>query len=185
MNSKNNSKIIMFLFLSCLIVFTVPALAEESKGMKLTSSAFNEGEPIPEIYSCDGKNISPPLDWESLPAGTKSLALICDDPDAPSKTWVHWVYLDIPPERNGLPENIPHGKKPSYGGTQGINDSSVTGYFGPCPPGGKHRYYFKLYALDIMLNLKPGFSGITKSKLLKSMKGHVLGEAQLMGTYSR
>ena len=150
--------------------------------MQITSQAFEEGGMIPGKYTCDGQDVSPPLAWDAVPPGTKSLALICDDPDAPVGTWVHWVYYDIPADSRGLPEKVPQDKKPSPGGTQGINDFRKTGYGGPCPPGGTHRYYFKLYALDTLLELAPGAS---KGRLLKEMKGHVLGEAQLMGKYRR
>jgi Raf kinase inhibitor-like YbhB/YbcL family protein len=183
-NRKTLTTSLLGVMLGFFIFKTTVCLAEGG-GMRLTSPAFSEGKGIPVKYSCDGENISPPLNWESLPDGTKGLALICSDPDAPSKTWVHWVFFDIPPEKNGLPENVPHGKQPELGGIQCVNDSSVTGYFGPCPPDGEHRYYFKLYALDAILNLKPGFFGISTSKLLKAMKGHILGEATLMGTFSR
>ena len=150
--------------------------------MDLNSSAFNSGEMIPRKYTCDGVDISPPLEWDSVPAGTKSFALICDDPDAPMGTWVHWVYYDIPPEIKALPENVASKEHPANGGKQGTNDFRKIGYGGPCPPSGTHRYYFKLYALDVMLNLAPG---ATKKQLLKEMEKHMLGEAQLMAKYKR
>lgn len=150
--------------------------------MKLISSVFDEGAMIPSKYTCDGADVSPPLKWGELPDGTKSLALICDDPDAPVGTWVHWVYYDIPAETEGLPENVATNERPVEGGTQGINDFRKIGYGGPCPPGGTHRYYFKLYALDIPLNLS---SGATKKQLLKAMENHIIGQAQLMGKYRR
>ncbi len=150
--------------------------------MEIKSSAFGSGEMIPAKYTCDGADFSPPLDWSEGPAGTKSFALICDDPDAPMGTWVHWVIFDIPPSATMLAEGITREKDLPGGGTQGINDFRKIGYGGPCPPGGTHRYFFKLYALDTMLGLKPG---ITKDQLLKAMRGHILAEAQLMGTYRR
>jgi Raf kinase inhibitor-like YbhB/YbcL family protein len=150
--------------------------------MEIKSSAFGSGEMISSKYTCDGADFSPPLEWAASPAGTKSFALICDDPDAPMGTWVHWVIYDIPPTATMLAEGITREKDLPGGGTQGINDFRKIGYGGPCPPGGTHRYFFKLYALDTMLGLK---SGITKDQLLKAMRGHILAEAQIMGTYKR
>jgi Raf kinase inhibitor-like YbhB/YbcL family protein len=150
--------------------------------MEIKSSAFGSDEMIPAKYTCDGADFSPPLEWSESPAGTKSFALVCDDPDAPMGTWVHWVIYDIPPTATMLAEGITREKDLPGGGTQGINDFRKIGYGGPCPPGGTHRYFFKLYALDAMLALKPG---ITKDQLLTAMRGHILGEAQLMGTYKR
>ncbi|VBB42959.1 conserved exported hypothetical protein [uncultured Desulfatiglans sp.] len=157
----------------------------ESQGvqaMELKSIAFEEGKPIPVQYTCDGPDVSPPLTWSGVPAGTKSLALICDDPDAPMGTWVHWVYYDIPAEAGGLPEAVRPDEKPSPGGTHGKNDFRKLGYGGPCPPGGTHRYFFKLYALDTILGLG---ASATKKELLAAMEGHILEQAQLMGTYKR
>ena len=148
----------------------------------LKSAAFSEGGWIPEKYTCDGDNVSPPLEWSGLPAGTASLALICDDPDAPMGTWVHWVVFNIPPETDGLPENVPPERELKQGGLQGINDFRKIGYGGPCPPGGTHRYFFKLYALDCWLDLP---AGITKAQLMAAMEGHILDQAVLMGRYSR
>ena len=150
--------------------------------MEIKSSAFGSGEMIPAKYTCDGADFSPQLEWSGSPAGTRSFALICDDPDAPMGTWVHWVIYDIPPTATMLAEGITREKDLPGGGTQGINDFRKIGYGGPCPPGGTHRYFFKLYALDAMLGLKPG---ITKDHLLTAMRGHILGEAQIMGTYKR
>jgi len=150
--------------------------------MEIKSSAFGSGEMIPVKYTCDGADFSPPLEWTAGPAGTKSFALICDDPDAPMGTWVHWVVYDIPPTTTMLAEGITRERELTGGGTQGINDFRKIGYGGPCPPGGTHRYFFRLYALDTLLGLKPG---ITKDQLLKAMKGHILAEAKLMGTYRR
>lgn len=150
--------------------------------MEIKSRAFGNGEMIPVKYTCDGADFSPPLEWTAGPAGTKSFALICDDPDAPMGTWVHWVIYDIPPTTLMLAEGITREKELPGGGTQGINDFRKIGYGGPCPPGGTHRYFFRLYALDTVLGLKPG---ITRDHLLKAMKGHILAEAQTMGTYRR
>ncbi len=150
--------------------------------LELKSPVFEEGGWIPEKYTCDGENVSPPLEWNGLPDGTASLALICDDPDAPMGTWVHWVVFNIPPETDGLPENVPPERELRQGGRQGINDFRKIGYGGPCPPGGTHRYYFKLYALDCSIDL---LAGITKDNLVAAMEGHILEQAILMGRYSR
>lgn len=150
--------------------------------MKISSSAFKEGQKIPLKYTCDGQDVSPPLEWDSAPGGTKSFALICDDPDAPGGTWVHWVIYGIPPEMKALGESVRPVRELERGLRQGKNSWPKIGYGGPCPPGGTHRYYFKLYALDTALNLGPGAS---KEQLLAAMKGHILEEAHLMGTYQR
>lgn len=151
-------------------------------GMTLTSSAFAEGASIPDQYTCNGRDISPPLAWSNVPAGTQSLALICDDPDAPVGTWVHWVLFNLPPTLQGLPEGVPNQKTLEGGGVHGLNSWRRVGYGGPCPPGGTHRYYFKLYALDTTLKLD---SNATARDVEAAMQGHVLGAAQLMGRYSR
>ena len=161
--------------------------ATEGKGGQqmaiiLTSTAFAAGESIPAKYTCDGKNISPPLQWEPPPAGTQSLALIVDDPDAPSGTFVHWVYYDLSPASRGLPEGVPANDKPTEGGTNGKNGANVSGYTGPCPPSGTHRYFFRLYALDSKLDAP---AGLTKDQILQAMEGHVLAQGELMGVYSR
>jgi Raf kinase inhibitor-like YbhB/YbcL family protein len=148
----------------------------------ITSTAFTEGSMIPRDYTCDGKDVSPPLAWAGVPENAKSLALICDDPDAPVGTWVHWVLFNIPATVKGLPASIPPEKTLENGAHHGTNDFRKFGYGGPCPPGGTHRYYFKLYALDAELTEKPG---ITKAALLKAMEGHILAEGQLMGRYKR
>lgn len=150
--------------------------------IKVKSPAFEEGGMIPEKYTCDGPDISPALEWEGVPAGSKTLALICDDPDAPMGTWVHWVIYNIPANTAKLDEDIPPLKELPSGTLQGINDFRRIGYGGPCPPGGTHRYFFKIYALDTELKLEAGAS---KSQLLKSMDGHILAQGQLMGKYRR
>jgi Raf kinase inhibitor-like YbhB/YbcL family protein len=150
--------------------------------MRIESAAFSEGGLIPQRHTCDGKDVSPPLSWTGTPEGAKSLALICDDPDAPGKTWVHWVVFNIPPAARQLPEAIAPGGPISGVGTQGKNDFRKLGYGGPCPPGGTHRYQFKLYALDAELALP---AGATKAELEGAMEGHVLGQATLTGKYSR
>lgn len=151
--------------------------------IKLTSTAFADGQPIPAKYTADAIDVSPPLAWTKVPAGTKSLALIADDPDGPSGTWTHWVIYDLPPTTTALAEdtlNVPQFKN---GTKQGLNDFKKTGYNGPAPPPGKaHRYYFKIYALNAMTGLA---ANATRAELLKAMDGHVLGEGELMGTYQR
>ncbi len=150
--------------------------------MQLTSTAFTEGQPIPAKYTCEGKNISPPLKWSGVSAGAKSLALIADDPEAPVGTWVHWVLFDLSPGTSELPEDMAKSQHVA-GAPQGLNDFKHLGYGGPCPPPGKpHRYFFKLYALDTTLGLKPG---ATKQEVERAMQNHVLAQAQLMGTFKR
>ncbi|MDI6750786.1 MAG: YbhB/YbcL family Raf kinase inhibitor-like protein [Rhodocyclaceae bacterium] len=150
----------------------------------LTSLAFAHMAAIPAKYTCQGADVSPPLTWSGVPAGTKSLALIVDDPDAPDPaapkmTWVHWVLYNIPPTTEGLPEAV---KTLPAGTREGLNDWQRTGYGGPCPPIGRHRYFHKLYALDVVL---PDLKHPTKTQLEKAMAGHILGEAQLIGTYQK
>ena len=150
--------------------------------IKVSSEAFEEGGMIPAKYTCDEDDISPPLAWDSVPEGTKTLALICDDPDAPMGTWVHWVLFNLPVDISELPGNVPPERELESGAKQGTNDFGRIGYGGPCPPGGTHRYYFKLYALDAELDLE---AGARKPKLLEAMEGHILAKGQLMGRYSR
>ncbi len=148
----------------------------------LRSAAFDAGEPIPQRYSCDGQDVSPPLSWNDPPPGTASLALIMDDPDAPGGTWMHWVLYDLPPETRGLPESVPALDELPAGGRHGENSWGRRDYGGPCPPSGTHRYFFKLYALDALLDLPVG---VTAEQLAAAMEGHVLAQAELMGTYGR
>ena len=150
--------------------------------MRLSSSSFEDGKTIPARYTCDGEDISPPLSLGGLPEGTRSAALICDDPDAPGKTWVHWVLYNLPAGTKALDEAIPTEETLADGSMQGKTDFGRVGYGGPCPPGGTHRYFFKLYALDTVLDLPPG---ISKSGLIKAMEGHLLAECRLIGLYSR
>ena len=164
------------------LLFMVGPILAQGVRMELTSSVFQEGQSIPSLYTCDGKDISPPLSWSGAPVETKSFALIADDPDAPRGTWVHWVLWNLPATANELKEALPAIPHLPSGALQGKNDSGESGYGGPCPPSGTHRYFFKIYALDTMLPLKPG---ATKSQLEAAMKGHVLAQATLMGVYSR
>ncbi len=149
----------------------------------LTSPTFGHGETIPSQYTCDGRDVSPPLAWSDPPDGTQSLALIADDPDAPGGTWVHWVLYDLPAHSRGLPEGVPHDKTLADGSKQGKTDFGHVGYGGPCPPPGKpHRYFFTLYAVDKKLDLAPG---ATKAQLVKALTDHTLAKAQWMGRYGR
>jgi len=154
--------------------------------MALTSSAFTAGGEIPVVHTCEGADTSPALEWSGVPAGTKSLALVVDDPDAPDPkaprmTYVHWVLYDIPPTATRLPEGAARGGLPP-GTREGTNDWKRTGYGGPCPPIGRHRYFHKLYALDVEL---PDLGTPTKVQLEKAMEGHVLAKAELIGTYQK
>lgn len=152
----------------------------------LSSPAFTDQGAIPKQYTCEGADVSPPLDWSGAPPGTKTFALIVDDPDAPDPrapktTWVHWVVHNIPGDTRGLPEDAARRGLPSQA-MQGVNDWKRTGYGGPCPPIGRHRYFHKLYALDTNLT---GLERPTKAEVLDAMKGHVLAETQLVGTYQK
>lgn len=149
----------------------------------VSSSAFVKEGFIPEKYTCDGDDISPPLKWTAPPPGTRSIALICEDPDAPVGTWVHWVLYGLPPSATELPEGVPGTETLPNGARQGINDFRRVGYGGPCPPPGPpHRYFFRLYASDIELDLPRRAS---KEDLLGSLEGHILAEGRLMGRYKR
>ena len=150
---------------------------------QLTSSSFASGAMIPKQYSCQGTDISPALHWGDAPAGTQSFALLVDDPDAPAGDWVHWTMWNIPPNAHELTENVPKQEQLADGSVQGHNDFKKIGYNGPCPPGGKtHRYFFRLYALDTKLDLKPGAA---KADLDAAMKGHVLAQSEYSGSFKR
>lgn len=165
-------------YLSLIFLFTL-LFGETAMSLTLTSTAINPGALIPAQYTCDGKNISPPLAWQNAPLGTQSFVLIMDDPDAPAGDWVHWIVFNIPATTNQLAENL---SSPPLGSKFGSNSWSKDGYGGPCPPSGTHRYYFKLYALDTQLSLG---SKTDKSSLEQAMKGHILANAELMGKYAR
>ncbi len=151
--------------------------------LQLSSTAFRQGEYIPKKYTGEGADVSPPLRWANVPEGVKSFALICDDPDAPVGTWVHWVLFNVSPSLTELPEALSKERELPNGARQGVNDFKKIGYGGPMPPrGSDHRYFFKLYALDAMLSLTAGAS---KAELLRAMEKHVLGQAELMGRYRR
>ena len=170
--------------------FSRPAQTEafQSQGggtmtFALTTTAFSVGGDIPKKYTCDGADLSPTLSWTDMPAGTQSLALIADDPDAPAGTWTHWVIWNIPAKLTGLAENVLKTEALADGTRQGRNDFRRIGYGGPCPPAGKpHRYFFKLYALDGKLDLR---AGANRGELERAMSGHVLAQAEVMGKYGR
>ncbi|HVH08528.1 MAG TPA: YbhB/YbcL family Raf kinase inhibitor-like protein [Gemmatimonadales bacterium] len=178
---------------ACQLLVPIVALAlgahphEEGDGpmaFTLKSTAFSDGAAIPAKYTCDGDDVSPPLAWSDAPARTASFALISDDPDAPAGTWVHWVLYNVPAATTALPENVAKVETLDLGGArQGRNDFHRPGYGGPCPPPGPaHHYFFKLYALDTVLQLRPA---VQKKDLERAIEGHTLGMAQLMGTYAR
>ena len=150
--------------------------------IKITSSAFEDGGLIPPKYTCDDADISPPLAWEPIPDGTRSIALICDDPDAPMGTFVHWVLFNLPADTKELAENFPDDETLDDGSRQGVTGFGKVGYGGPCPPSGTHRYFFKIYALDKKIDIVPVADKLT---LLKEMQGHILAQGQLMGNYKR
>ncbi|MCH8029269.1 MAG: YbhB/YbcL family Raf kinase inhibitor-like protein [Candidatus Dadabacteria bacterium] len=149
---------------------------------ELTSTAFTQGDSIPIKYTCDGQDVSPPLQWKDPPEGTQSFALINDDPDAPGGTWVHWVLYNLPASTLSLQEAVASDADLPDNTRHGQNSWGRSDYGGPCPPGGTHRYYFKLYTLDTELELSPGAS---KKQLLSAMEGHILAQGQLMGRYKR
>jgi Raf kinase inhibitor-like YbhB/YbcL family protein len=178
-------------FLFACLLFAGPLYISSGRGaetrtaasLQLMSSAFQNSGEIPRKNSCDAEDVSPALRWDKVPAGTRAFALIADDPDAPGGTWVHWVIYDIPAEAKELGEGATKTETLPNGAKQGINDFRKVGYGGPCPPpGSPHRYFFKVYALDAVTNLKPR---ATKQQLLDAMKGHVLAEGELMGRYKR
>ncbi|HEY9015859.1 MAG TPA: YbhB/YbcL family Raf kinase inhibitor-like protein [Gemmatimonadales bacterium] len=151
--------------------------------MKLTSPGFQHGDVIPRDHTCEGADLSPPLTWTDVPVERRSLALVCEDPDAPRGTWIHWVLYNLPAESAELSPGIPQLPELPSGARQGRNDSGDIGYNGPCPPPGKpHRYYFRLYALDTMLNLP---HGVSRAELDRAMADHILDQATLMGMYQR
>lgn len=178
------------IFLSLPLIFAAVQFDLQAKSnsggtkmaFQIKSPAFSDNGMMPSIHTCDDKDISPQLQWTEPPQGTKSFALINDDPDAPMGTWVHWVIFNLPAGTRQLEQNFPKDKELKNGAKQGINDFGKIGYGGPCPPSGTHRYFFKLYALDALLNLP---AGATKNQLLDAMKGHTLAETQIIGKYKR
>ena len=188
MGKRSTLSLVGAIFVVALLLLVILKTATSKKEnaamtIPLTSPAFVEGEFIPAKHTCDGEDVSPPLNWTGVPGGAKSLALICDDPDAPMGAWVHWVIFGLPPTVAELAENVPTTETLANGERQGMNDFKLIGYGGPCPPAGRpHRYFFKLYALDAEIPLK---ARATKKDLLRAMEGHVLGEGHLMGKYQR
>lgn len=150
--------------------------------IRISSTVFDEGEPIPTRYTCNGVDISPPLEWDVLPENTESIVLICEDPDAPGGLWTHWVIFNLPGDTMNLPEHVVGREMLDNGAVQGLNDFGRVGYNGPCPPGGTHRYFYKIYALDNKLDLP---SLIKRDELLEAMEGHILDQGWLMGVYTR
>jgi Raf kinase inhibitor-like YbhB/YbcL family protein len=148
----------------------------------LMSSAFPDSGFVPALYTCDGEDISPPMEWRGIPAGTASLVLVCDDPDAPGGSWIHWILYNIPATTDSLPEGLPTDSKLPDGSCQGFNSWGRSGYGGPCPPSGTHRYVFTLYALDTTLDLP---SRVRIDGVRSAMEGHIAASTQLTGTYSR
>lgn len=174
-----------YVFFSSIAVLLIVSTSygEGGNHMDITSEALGQGGEIPLIHTCDGSDISPALSWTDTPEGTKSFALICDDPDAPVGNWVHWVIYNMPAQTTRLSEAVQKTDVLANGARQGMNDFNRAGYGGPCPPPGHgyHRYFFKLYALDTMLDIKDG----TKIDVLRLMDGHILAEAKLTGKYKR
>jgi hypothetical protein len=191
MSSRPKTVWLTILAMSCVGFLAVVAAGERetevhTMSMTIASSSFRHNADIPTRYTCDGDDVSPPLSWTGVPAGAKSLVLIVDDPDAPDPkapkmTWVHWVLYNIPPGTTSLAENVDTVDLPK-GTLEGINDWKRTGYGGPCPPVGRHRYFHKLYALDAVLRDQ---NHPTKAKLEKAMHGHILAQAELIGGYQR
>jgi Raf kinase inhibitor-like YbhB/YbcL family protein len=178
--------VIMFALVYTVFVDVNNLPAEEKMTLTLRSAAFTDNGGIPSKYTCEGRNISPPLDWEGIPEKARSLVLIIDDPDAPDPkaprmTWVHWVLFNIPLVSTGLPEGVSSADLPS-GTEEGLNDWKRTGYGGPCPPVGRHRYFHKLYALDTILT---GMDKPTKGHIESAMAGHVIEKTELVGTYEK
>ncbi len=177
----------LFLLSSLLFACTKEAPGAASPApqanLELTSTAFQNGGNIPAKYTCDSENLSPPLAWGEPPTGTKSFALICDDPDAPIGVFTHWVVFNIPPTTRQLEEDVPAQERLANGALQGKSGFGKLGYGGPCPPrGSPHHYRFNIYALDTVLDLKPGAS---KNDLLEAMEGHILAQGELIGIYQR
>jgi Raf kinase inhibitor-like YbhB/YbcL family protein len=174
---------LLVLLALCLLALPLALLAQTGSRLTLSTSAFSPGGDIPEKFTCSGADLSPALTWSNVPLTTKTLALIVDDPDAPSGTFTHWVLYNQPPGAQGLQEGVPGTAQLPGGTLQGMNSAHSVGYHGPCPPPGKpHRYYFKLYALDSRLDLQ---SGANKSELEQAIQGHILAQAEYMGRFAR
>lgn len=173
------------IFTAMLFLLFVPGKASGEAVMEkieLRSPDFQNGGAIPSPYTCDGADISPPLEWFGTPAGAKSLTILVSDPDAPNGNWVHWVLYDLPASLGEIPAGVSPDERPLIGGTHGVTDFGTLGYGGPCPPSGTHRYIFKIYALDTVLGLEPGAS---QKYVEQAMRGHVLAAGELMAKYQR
>ena len=170
--------LVLVFFLAAYFCADVYAGSVKAVKMSLTSSAFREGDMIPQKYGFNDENLSPPLSWSGVPEGAQSAVITCDDPDAPGGTWVHWVIFNIPAAAGGLPEGVSREEVLQDGSVQGVNDFNKIGYDGPAPPYGIHRYIFKVFAIDTVIDLE---AGATKKELFNRMAGHVLGEGKLMG----
>ena len=183
-NSRFGGQTNLALTLALALLAGGVLLARDSPGkLEMRTTAFPAGGTIPAQFTCSGQNISPSLSWNQPPALTASFVLIVDDPDAPAGTWVHWVVYNLPQSARHLPEHVPAGDAIAGGGQQGANDFPMNGYGGPCPPPGKpHRYFFRLYALDTILDLR---APVRRQDVDAAMKGHVLAQAELMGTFGR
>jgi len=186
---KLSKTLASFLTLSAILLFSQNILFAQNINsfndmnyLDIKTPAFISNGMIPSKFTCDGENISPCLNWAAVPEGTQSIALIVDDPDAPNGDWVHFVLFNIPPETRQLAENFKVSNKPSSSMKAGKNSAGRLDYHGPCPPSGTHRYFFKIYALDVILN-QP--EGISKKDLLTAMEGHILGKGELIGLYRR
>lgn len=178
-------KVILLIILLSAFQGCIDHIKEENimENISISAEAFKEGDMIPAKFTCDGKDVSPSLTWKGIPSNTKSITLIMDDPDAPRGTFVHWVIFNIPAGTEKLPEGVPRNLTLADGSFQGMTDFGRAGYGGPCPPPGKpHRYYFRIYALDTRLNLKPG---AVRTDVENAMSGHILAKGELMGKYRR
>jgi len=189
--STMKNKFLKELLILSTLIFTISCLENNKTNediqnikntIKITSKAFQNGELIPLKYTCDGENISPPLEIENIPSQTKSITLITDDPDAPFQTWVHWILFNLKADIKELSEKILSDKILANGAIQGLTSFNNNAYGGPCPPNGTHRYYFKVYALDKVLELA---SNAKKDDVLKEMEGHILAKGELIGKYQR
>ena len=181
-------------FVFCVMILTILILmmfascsrsggdAKKGVALEVISAGFGNAKSMSDKYTCDDVDISPPLEWKNAPAGTKSFAIICETPDAPTGNWVQWVIYDIPADMTSLPQSIAKTGQLDFGAKQGKNDFDQVGYFGPCLPAGEHRFFFRVYALDSLTNLK---AGAKKEELVEAMKGHILAEGALMGVYGR
>jgi len=174
--------LIMAFFLVFVSCSKAGETTKQGPALEVKSTAFGHAKSMSDKYTCDGADVSPPLEWKNAPTGTKTYAVICETPDAPTGNWVQWVIYDIPADVTKLPESVAKTGQLDNGAKQGKNDFDQTSYSGPCLPAGEHRFFFRVYALDVPANLK---AGATKDQLLQTMQGHILAEGALMGVYGR